>query len=64
MFVKKPRSMIRPLFRRLHAYFPGEQPKIKGLIKLNTNGNPYPPSPTNAVCAQALLSLSKPCRLG
>lgn len=45
MAVRAPRSLIRPLVQRLHAYVPGEQPKIPDLIKLNTNENPYPPSP-------------------
>jgi histidinol-phosphate aminotransferase len=40
-----PRYLIRPRLRGLHAYVPGEQPRIAGLIKLNTNENPYPPSP-------------------
>lgn len=44
MFSQRPKRLIRPLVQNLHAYIPGEQPKIKNLIKLNTNENPYPPS--------------------
>ncbi len=29
----------------LEAYTPGQQPKTVGIVKLNTNENPYPPSP-------------------
>lgn len=38
-------SCIRDSVRRMEGYTPGEQPSDPGIIKLNTNENPYPPSP-------------------
>ena len=48
----KPRKcLVAAHVRRLEAYTPGEQPKAKNVVKLNTNENPYPPSPA---CAKVL----------
>ena len=41
--------------RDLTPYIPGEQPKIANLIKLNTNENPFPPSPKVLAAIQAEL---------
>jgi len=38
-------SVFRPSIDRIEGYLPGEQPQEAGWIKLNTNENPYPPSP-------------------
>jgi histidinol-phosphate aminotransferase len=38
--------------RELVPYVPGEQPRIPNLVKLNTNENPYPPSPQVAAAIE------------
>src|SRR5476649_752039 len=38
-------QFLRPNIRAMAGYTPGEQPQEDGIVKLNTNENPYPPSP-------------------
>ncbi len=38
-------TYVRPEIEALDGYVPGEQPRGGKFIKLNTNENPYPPSP-------------------
>lgn len=49
-------SFWSPRIGALEPYVPGEQPRIEGLVKLNTNENPYPPSPRVLDAIQAAAS--------
>ncbi|MDH0896956.1 MULTISPECIES: histidinol-phosphate transaminase [unclassified Pseudomonas] len=44
-----------PFVKDLVPYVPGEQPKLTKLVKLNTNENPYGPSPKAVAAMQAEL---------
>ncbi len=38
-------ELVRARVASMQGYVPGEQPRESDLVKLNTNENPYPPSP-------------------
>lgn len=48
-------KLVRPCIQELHGYVPGKQLAGGGYIKLNTNENPYPPSPRVSEALQAAL---------
>jgi histidinol-phosphate aminotransferase len=47
-------SFERQNIEKMHGYAPGEQTDARDTIKLNTNENPYPPSPAVAAALQTI----------
>lgn len=48
-------NYFRPEILAMAGYVPGEQPQTSGFLKLNTNENPYPPSPAVAAAVEEAL---------
>jgi histidinol-phosphate aminotransferase len=49
-------DFLRPCIRAMAGYVPGEQPRDGESVKLNTNENPYPPSPRVVEALRAALT--------
>jgi len=49
-------AYVRPQIEEMAGYVPGEQPQDDGYVKLNTNENPYPPSPAVAEAIRRVLA--------
>src|SRR5437764_8643401 len=52
-------AAVRPNVRALRGYVPGEQLNEPDIVKLNTNENPYPPSPRVFEAIRAALTGDK-----
>lgn len=50
------RAFTRPVVAAMAGYVPGEQPQDRRYIKLNTNENPYPPSPRVVAAIRAAVN--------
>lgn len=49
-------TYVRPEIAAMAGYTPGEQPQTGKFVKLNTNENPYPPSPKVVAAIQEVAS--------